>query len=238
MKRVIVLKIFLIVFNLKAISQYSFLEPLGMVFHAGVNAGLDSDIGYLKINDFITDDTYKINQFSLKYGANVKLFIRGLGVSSGFSIGKSLPFLSAEMVSTKYNIGLNWYNHAYYESCQFSLNFNWSKRNYFFEDYSLMVPSNFSSTNQMFTNGVRFIQRSINWAAAIPLNPKQGLTNRNDSQSPYYRFLVGLEWVLPTSKWVIGNSSIDAYQNKTYFLVSIGVQMDFGKYKPKSRWGH
>jgi hypothetical protein len=194
---------------------------------AGLNIGVEMDpSSFLKINDYITDDSQEIGPFQFRYGSTLKLFQKRIGLLAGYAITKSGGINKVAMSGSKFNLGLNFCtgkNH--YEYAQVGCYFNWGTRNYYFKN-TLFIPSATLNPNLIADdlNLIRFKQRSI---GAIITSPSVIL---DDSYSAACRIAVAVEYNLNSSNWIMGELQIPEYEGTGFFL-NLMCQVDFGKTK-------
>jgi hypothetical protein len=215
----------------QGIFMHGSLSPLGVTY----------DQSPLVINDYVINDRYNVSPFNYSFGGNVKLMQPGknytAGFSVGYNIGKSISDKSyAKMNSTKWNVGIVWYRRRGkgYQGIQASSFFSWGGRTYFFSGNNLTIPSPLQSAMSSLTvDHVFFSQKSIGINCDFPLSPGTSSSRgRAQNTQAHYRLMIGMEYLLKSSKWILNDIIIPQYGEAGFFSINCMLQIDFGKCMP------
>jgi hypothetical protein len=215
----------------QGIFMHGSLSPIGILY----------DQAPLAINDFVINDRFNVSPFNYSFGGNVKLMQSGknytAGFSLGYNIGKSISDKSyAKMNSTKWNVGIVWYRRRGkgYQGVQATTFYSWGGRTYFFSGNNLLIPSSFQAAlSNVSADHVFFNQKSVGVNCDFPVNPGTNSSRgRAQNSQAHYRLLIGMEYVLKSSKWILSNLAIPDYGGAGFFSVNCMLQIDFGKCIP------
>lgn len=207
--------------------------------HGSINAAGIYDVGYVKVNDFILNDYEKISPFSYWIGVNTKLLTNGENRSGGFSLSVSsgktaLQNQFADLTGFRYCLGLVLYKQHHYYGPQLNLYFSQRTSDFFLSDNLLNLPIAYSTIiSSPRVDNIRYRQNSLglNFDLAINQLGKSSLVRRE--VDAHYRFSMGLEFSLPSSKWIYNRTVVAEYYQSNLFSGVVSFQLDFGKCTPK-----